>query len=180
MTLDNFFLATIKDVTARIRSDDEYKLIRMAGLLRHLVLDGPKSLIHQVNKERKIKLQFTVRQIDAKNRKGESINYWGYRGFKTYKAYPKIVSLNGFLNHPFGFDIIHKRNLMIKDYIKHFAHVQGGVHSGKAKQAQDICLSFYIQMSKNESIPLDLKTLPLIAKTILTGLKPLKLAVQKK
>jgi hypothetical protein len=60
--IDELFLATMQDLKEKISSTSkrDYNLIKAAGLLRQLLLDGADSLFFKVNRQYRIPITFTV------------------------------------------------------------------------------------------------------------------------
>ncbi len=68
--LDRFFAETVRDIDVRAVEGTPYEKVRAAGLLRQLLLDGPSSLVDQVNRRYRSRLRFTIidsRQVPPAN-----------------------------------------------------------------------------------------------------------------
>lgn len=55
------FVKTCQDLLAKSKSPDYYDKLRMAGLVRHLIV-GPRSLLSMVNREPELPLEFWFRE----------------------------------------------------------------------------------------------------------------------
>ena len=55
------FVKTCQDLLGKSKSPDYYDKLRMAGLVRHLIV-GPRSLLSMVNRESELPLEFWFRE----------------------------------------------------------------------------------------------------------------------
>ncbi len=62
MNPDKLFIRSLDDLHLSINSGDEYEVLRGAGIIRQLFLDGSASLVDLVNRQHRLKLQFRVIQ----------------------------------------------------------------------------------------------------------------------
>src|SRR5690606_17578824 len=78
MTVDTrwLFVRTCQDLLAKSKSPDYYDKLRMAGLLRHLLV-GPRSLLSLVNRDPELPLEFWFREPGL----GSSVAWQGPSGF---------------------------------------------------------------------------------------------------
>ena len=60
MELHYLFSRKLAELNDCIHSQDDYKLLTSAGILRQLLLDGDKSLLHQLNREKKLRIVFCI------------------------------------------------------------------------------------------------------------------------
>jgi len=63
-TTESLFLGTISDIEQKLSDGTTYNLIRGSGLIRHLFLDA-NSLVNQVNRKLKLKLQFSIVDVSS-------------------------------------------------------------------------------------------------------------------
>src|SRR5437764_385945 len=89
--VDNLFLHTLKDLQAKISSNDHYEVLMAAALLRKLIIDK-NSLVDQVNIHRRLKITFT---INAKKPLDETgLVFWSVQdGFDPTTALTRVSPL---------------------------------------------------------------------------------------
>lgn len=121
------FVRTCQDLVKKQRSADYYDKLRMAGLLRHLLV-GPRSLVAGANRETGLELEFWYREPDA----DVAAHPWeGPKGFDASRrelASGQVVKsdLNTFL----GARIVHFGQwLSVQQLIEVVAHAYGGQYS---------------------------------------------------
>jgi hypothetical protein len=127
--LDAFFLETVTDIDRRMVVCTHYELIRATGLLRQLFLDDIP-LLHRVNREYRVKICFEVRP----SRVGETlpdapatdIDWQGLDPAPFPKKRAELVNLKGLLATPIA--RMGTSCFTVRDLIKVYANVQGGVH----------------------------------------------------
>lgn len=57
--IESLYLNTIADIREKLSRNDRYHVIKASGLLRHLFLDQTP-LVHEINREYRLKIQFSV------------------------------------------------------------------------------------------------------------------------
>lgn len=133
---DNYvFLRTLEDIREKIIGFDEYKIIRAAGLIRHLILEE-QLLIDKVNKKPfKTSILFAMEdnkpKLNLKNIDFENINILPRN---------KIIKteLRLFLSTPI---LLSKSEIYtVKDIIKSVTTFWGGIHSYNIENAKDLIL----------------------------------------
>lgn len=62
--IESLFLGTVNDIEQKLSNGITYNLIRGSGLIRHLFLDSD-SLVNQVNRKFRLKLQFNIVDIST-------------------------------------------------------------------------------------------------------------------
>ena len=127
---ERLFLDTFADLGAKAASPDRYGLIRASGSLRLLLLDA-EPLVHQVNRDYRLKLQFTFREL-PKTGQENVIAAWvrlpkGNNPRDESKT--TTAGLDTFLAA--GCLAVNGRVLTVRDVILTNANVKGGVHLGR-------------------------------------------------
>lgn len=131
---ERFFLATLADIDHKGVAGDRYSLIRAAGLLRQLLLDG---LIHAVNRNHCVRIEFLT--IDFARRPPAEIEiaaHWETLDPNLFRGAPTIsCSLDRFLAAP----CLRREgvNADVRDVIRACANAKGGVHLGKARIVEE-------------------------------------------
>jgi hypothetical protein len=141
------FLSKLDDLQSRLQDpEDEYKMLRAAGLLRQLILENPP-LMAVVNKDR-IKIKFRVTKHPA--RMGFVIDDQGVAHVMPSGTMWYIldgIDPERFPEYPV--EELDRRHFLqvatmkvkggevtVKDIIRHAAHSEGGVHLGKPESAR--------------------------------------------
>jgi hypothetical protein len=127
---EQFFLRTVDDLIKRYDSKDSYETLKIAGLLRLLLLDNP-CLIDIINKEYRLKLEYKARDVRVKFKKyskdapsvAASVSL--YAGEGNQSEAPSKVR-NAFLKLPFG--AVDGQWSTVEDVILYCANKAGGVH----------------------------------------------------
>jgi len=140
--LEWFFLNTLHDIEQKLAANDRYALIRLSGLIRHLLLEK-RPLLHQINAGYKLKLKFAV-SAALKSSARDELNELLYNDGKTLlnaitlfpNGEPSIeITLDEFLQticlRYRGIDVT------VKNVILTIAHILGGIHTGDAKDEID-------------------------------------------
>ena len=60
MDADSLFVETLEDLHRSIYTMDEYAVLRASHLIRQLLLDGGNSLVNQVNRTRRLKIEYLI------------------------------------------------------------------------------------------------------------------------
>jgi hypothetical protein len=190
---DRLFIETLDDLAERARwESSEYALLRSAGLLRELLLDGTP-LVPQVARPGRPLPTYRVRR-----RKPEPSGepwFWldAIDPLKPLEdqtaelvAATETVDLKGLLAVPMlclGAEGRRKGGpltyLTIRDLIRYHAHVSGGVHHGAAKEPLHLALERFPLRIAFGSVPMELMAIASIAPVVLRGLAPLREAIEK-
>jgi hypothetical protein len=136
MRLDIYFLYTLQDLRERLANqrrpfEYEYSLLKAAGLLRLLLIDG-NPLVQLINRHYQEKLRFDVTKIPIPQ---TGITYWQAgdllhpgraRSFFGEPTSIHSLTLDEFLVLPVV--AMDTKVLSVRDAIKFFANAEGGVH----------------------------------------------------
>jgi len=173
--IEEYFLDITNDLELRIESGSKYDLIESADLLRKLLFDK-HSLIDQINRTYRYKLQFVVK-------------YWPdtepeYGKIQLQTVVPnindetKIVNKDNFLSTKCLF--IFDKSLTVKDILDHVAYVRGGVHTPKPPtKEKDKYLSDEVMrilkfgFSGSEAVDMGIGLIKPIARVTLNAIDPL-------
>ena len=180
MDKDFLFLKTLEDLENKIKSKDAYEIFMAAGLLRKLLVDR-SPLIDQVNKNRKLKILFTVndRPVPAGD---SSLEFWSIEdGFDPETSVPH-------LSKPIQVkrDQLLKRTIMlyrgetikVLDLIKFISNVQGAIHTGKVKKDKEEVLKEMQSYFSIGGLPAGVRILTAISRVVLKGLEPLRESIK--
>jgi len=141
------FLHTYDDLRDRVKAEesDRYKILGISPLLRKLLIDG-KSLAHVVRanaKESPLKFAYTPhvsRPLRPEAR-------WVFASAWSDFFEPSVTTgLREFLAAPFG-ETRNSKTFTVKEYVLHYAHVEGGVHIGDPK---DELSAFLVKVTPTE------------------------------
>ena len=199
MDADRLFIETLDDLAERARwQSSEYALLRAAGLLRELLLDG-SPLVQQVARPGRPKPAYLVRRrksvtsgepwfwlggIDPEHpvapehpyadRLDELIGPIETVDLKDLLAV-QVICL-GSVGRRAGAALTY---LTVRDIIRYHAHVSGGVHHGKAEEPQHLALEQFPLRIGYGTIPIELMAIASITPVVLRGLQPLREAIEK-
>jgi len=115
------FVESVGDLQARMGRSTQYDLIRAAGLLRQLFMDGTR-LIDRVNRVARLRLQFPVATADPIGRGPSQVSFRGFGGAAT----PKYVDRDKFLSYECV--SLHGVVFSVADVIRISANKEGGIH----------------------------------------------------
>jgi hypothetical protein len=182
---ERFFIQTLQDIEQKLATNDSYKLIRLSGLIRHLLLDG-QPLLHKVNAGYGLKLRFPVsaglRSL-ARDELNELLHQDGQTLLHAIALFPSgapsiETTLDEFLRTKClwyrGIDIT------VRNVILTIAHIRGGVHTLEAdSKVEQTLLSLEREITtESNSIPLD--ALKDIARVVNAAVTPLVHAIYKR
>jgi hypothetical protein len=180
----------MRDLAAKVSSDDEYEVLMIAALLRKLLLDSP-TLVSQVNRGHSVRIRFRVNEyLIPAIRPG--FHVWSIEdGFapEPGKPSPPVVIAPGAPPYPIlgpvevpikqllqkRVFIWEGRYVTVKDVIRHVAHFRGAVHADQPKKEQDLALQRLGERFWSRTMPGDLNLLRKIGLVVLDGLDPLRI-----
>lgn len=132
MDIETFFLAQLQQLAQLATDPRTMAPVEASGVLRRLLLDNP-TVVHQINKQYRLKLAFFIRPA------GDGPPLGPRAWFVADALDPEIfqgpsahLSLDGFLASKVG--SVDARAITAKEVILHAAHVWGGIHRYPAKQ----------------------------------------------
>jgi len=130
---EQLFLKTLADLEATAANPEWYDLIKASGLLRLLLLEGD-ALVHQVNRNYGLKLEFSFHALPKVGQ--ENVLAAWTRVSKSAnpndKRETQTGSLDDFLTA--GCLGLRGRILTVRDVIRANAHLKGGVHVGRLRE----------------------------------------------
>jgi len=148
MLAEWLLVETVADVRRRSNGPDpsRYELLGIAPLIRKLLLDGT-SLVDTVRTTRpEIPVQFRIRPWNAPAAEdGAALppGLWLLRlGGPELVGGPESrarMSVGEFINTRVG--IVNGADLTVRDVVRYYAHVEGGVHFGEPREAVQTTLS---------------------------------------
>lgn len=181
MNTDELFIRTLKDLKAKIESNDPYEILMASALLRKLLIDG-NPLMDQANKKFKLNINFIVN-----NRQSPLITkglaFWSIQdGFDPETSVPHLsnpltVGKDEMLKRVVL--IINGATITVLDLIKFLSHVQGAVHSGNPKVTKEEILKEAEETLTVGGMPAGIRTICAIGRVVLKGLDPLNQKVNK-
>lgn len=131
MNLSTLFLRTLDDLAERTQSADEYRLIRSAGLIRHLLIDGDR-LLDQVNGFHRLPIRFEVHGSPIEAEKEKVL--WSVRPhLRAPEWVPveargvRMLKSDAFLGEKVV--ILNGQSLSVRSLVQHICNIRGGVHS---------------------------------------------------
>lgn len=178
MDRDELFLRLHQELTStadEIR--DEYQLLQASAQLRALLLDNDP-LMHQVNRDRRLKVTFEPSAEDAYTTVvlQDGPVFWAQLdGFSPRLAArprpPEILNLDGLLAKRAA--VVGGEDVTVKDLILQVANVEGGVHPGVPRTELERCLSEWSAAIRIGGAAAISRTLRGIADVVVQGLEPL-------
>lgn len=181
ITPDQLFIESLKDLRKRLRGKGEYDLLRASAICRQLLLDGGQTLIHTVNRHRKIDILFTVSE-ESQNprflampfswvsvspfRKPKPSDYFPYVSGKKVQ-----VPLQTFL----GTKVlrVNAHIYTVSNIIKDAANYMGGVHKGSPNGAKERVLDGIERLTQGDHQTMKI-ALTAICQVVLKSLVPLE------
>lgn len=132
--IDWLFIETMRDLTERAQAPNSfasrYTVLGIAPLLRKLLLDSGRSLVYQVRKAGPDRPEpmFRSSQYPRPDTRGDLVAI-GTASDRLWDPSAPPVNLDEFLKYRVG--IVGDHDLTAREAIRHYAHVEGGVHLGK-------------------------------------------------
>jgi hypothetical protein len=181
MTVDaaSLFLARCKQIETAMATTNEIELLDLSAYLRQLLIDETSPL-HQLNRERRLKLKFVVgqfRQQPDGHTQILSLEDGVDPEIRRQGSPRKEVSLGGFLDHTIVY--LQGQPRSVGDVIKFAANVAGGVHQATPRNKQKLIHQYSSQFSIG-GLPGAIRQLQAIARVALRGLRPLIEAVENR
>lgn len=142
MNPEELYLETIADLEKKLADGSPYAVIRAAGLLRQLLLDGGQSLVDKVNRTHRLKIGFAVQRpffLPVANFQVWNPSARPVPGLPYMGKPPLQLDRDQFLGHQFaaGQGVA----FSVRDMIVFCANVAGGVHHGAAKTPKEQLLA---------------------------------------
>lgn len=185
------FLSTLEDLQDRLQdTEDEYKMLRAAGLLRQLLLDSPP-LMAVVNKPHRIKIRFRVTRHPARmgfvidDRGVAHVMPEGSMWFildgidpARFPEYPvEELDRRHFLK--VATMRVRSGEVTVKDVIRHAAHSEGGIHLGHPESPRVAAASGFFRVSiDGRDRSAAAATMKGIVSVVLASMEPLRVAVE--
>ena len=173
MNIYTLFSKTIKDIETRLRSNNDYEILMIAGLLRKLLLDE-QPLVDQVNRSKRLKISY-------------SINHRPDPGDAGLVVWSVEDSLDPETSHLINIKEVTRDELLairvlkisdhiytIREVILHISHVEGAIHAGRTKEEKDKILKKFISEWNIGGYSASLRLLKAIARVVLKGIKSLE------
>ena len=179
MDVDTLFLERCRQVEKAAQSSNEVDLLDLSARLRQLLLDK-RPLIHEANRERRLKLRFVVGEFTLKPDVHTSIlslEDGVDPEIRRPGAPRKEVNLEGFLSHKIVYLKGHPRS--VSDVINFAANVAGGVHRTENPEERQRLFAAFASSVSIGGFPGGIRQLQAIARVTLRGLRPLIDAVEK-
>ena len=170
--VEAFFLETVKDIDAKVVERTRYGLIRAAGLLRQLLLDG---LIHKVNRPYRLKLAFEVIEFHSAP-SDQSVIHWRTLDPSAFPGVKVVtVDLAALLAIPVL--RIGTSTASVRDVIKACANAKGGVHYGPPGNSQEDLVLAWDKRFQASPVEISLDFLAGLCKVCLEGVQPIVNAI---
>lgn len=177
--VDWLYLETVNDMQQRCTPPHghsaRYRYLGLAPLLRKVLLDGDKSLIHQARRvPGRPAPVFHASPLPIPQQSTTGFGMGVGLGPSVITSDVPPISLDKFLKLTAGYAGPHV--LSVKEVIQHYAHVEGGVHLGRSKDPASDALQLAIA-DQPEGIADFVSGLAQIALVTVAGLLPLTAAV---
>ena len=176
---DNLFLNTLKDLQTKTTSNDQYEILMAAALLRKLLTDE-NPLVVQVNRNRKLKMTFTINAVKPLDETG--LVFWSLQdGFDPDTSNARIilqtVNKEGLLKSTSM--IIHGKVITVLALIRYLCHIEGAVHIDNPTTEEEELLKAISENITYFGGSLVIRSISAISRVVLKGLEPLKQEVLK-
>jgi len=172
---DLLFLNTLKDIERRIELEDPYDILGCSALLRKLLIDE-YPLVHQVNRERRLKLRFQI-GLPLRFPPGLEPTAWSIQdGLDPATSVPghatTTVDLDGFL----AAKVLASegKTYTVKDLVQFEANIMGGVHAGTPREQKEHVLDSLGRLFEMGGYRVSLRQLKAICRVALRGLAELR------
>jgi hypothetical protein len=180
ISAENLFVRRFDDLFLGLNARDDYEVIKLAAILRQLLLDDTP-LIYKANRPHRIKLQFVVNSIvDSRLPIQPDIHFHAASIDPSMLSLPagtKTLSLDKFL----GLKILDIKTdwFTVRELIKYAANKAGGVHHGENLDARESELLRTLDKLGGLGIPTIGLALRSISRIVLTTLAPLRQLIVK-
>lgn len=177
MDKEKLFICTVDELKKKSHSIDEYDIIHISLLTRRLIWDN-FSLVDQVNRDRRIKVIYKVKQGELPD---EYTTIWSVAdGLDPATSRPGLKPLVELNKDAFLATKVMKANkqfLTIKNILTYTGFVAGGIHPGSPKSEKDEILT---KLSENlfiGGLPAGLSVVRAIGRVVVTALEPIYLSI---
>src|SRR5262245_52921768 len=180
MDAERLFIARCKRVGELAQSPNEFEMLNLAANLRQLLVDD-YPLVHQANRENRLKLVFQVGEF--RNQPDQYTLIVGLEdGLDPDTQRPgsssREVNFDGFMNHKILF--LKGKGHSVQDVIQMAANVAGGVHRTDNPSEKHKLIAAYSSSVSIGGLPGATRQLQAIARVALKGLSPLIAAIKSK
>lgn len=178
MEKKRLFDNTIRDIEAKLKSNDPYEILMISALLRKLLLDS-YPLMDQVNEERRLKITFKVNTRPINPLLTEA-DFWSIQdGFDPDTSHFSIAQ-------DLSRDKMLERRVLksdghwftVRDLIDFLSNVGGAVHAGKPDDKQKVLQGISSKLRIGVNFQSDLtpviRATMSIARVVIKGLQPLR------
>ncbi len=179
MNKDILFIKTLEDIENKLKSQDAYDILMIAGLLRKLLLDG-YPLMDKVNERRRIKVRFLINDRPI-NPLMKEATFWSiqedFDPNTARLAEIKEVDRNSMLKK-----VVMKSNdtwFTVADLVKFLSNVEGSVHAGEPKEDKEFILQEIGRQLQIGGINPIIRSIMSISRVTLKGLEPLRRAIKE-
>ncbi|XYH94858.1 hypothetical protein ACMHYB_44625 [Sorangium sp. So ce1128] len=167
---ERFLLDTLQDIETKLSLNSRYHLIRAAGLLRQLLLDGAP-LVHRVNRKHRLRLRFRIMDLED----GPPVAPVAYWRSLDPSSFPNGKTIETDLEGLLRARVLdyQETHVTARNVIKACANAKGGVHFGEAADdAEQTAIDFDGVMIAVGSEP-SLIAIDGLCRVVLAGLQPL-------
>jgi hypothetical protein len=179
MDAASLFLERCKQIETAMQSSKEIDLLDLSARLRQLLVDGRETLVHQANRDRRLKLNFRVgsfRQEPDQYVAHQSLEDGIDPETRPPGSPSTRVNFDGFLAHKVLY--IRGAPYTVRDVIKHAADVAGGIHLSNNPDDRQQVIAAYSKSATLGGLPGATRMLRAIARVTSRGLLPLIQAIE--
>jgi hypothetical protein len=179
MDANSLFSERCKQIEIAMKSSREVELLDLSARLRQLLVDGSETLVHQANRDHRLKLRFSVglfRQEPDQYVVHQSLEDGVDPQTRAPGTPSKEVNFDGFLGHTVLY--IRGKPHTVRDVIKHASDVAGGVHLSNNLEDRQRVIAAYSKSVMLGGLPGAIRMLQAIARVTLRGLRPLIEAIE--
>jgi len=180
MEASELFIASLADLEQCVAVGDDYAMLRAAAVLRRLLMDE-SPLIHQVNRNHRLKILFPVcgrKYAEAVIQMGP-VFYSALGGIHSSGSMSQQLEqlpLDDFLSAKIL--KLGDQVLTVRDLVSISANVLGGVHKGQARTEKEQAVESFNKQVLAFGHPISAAQMKPVVLVALEGMAPLARAVQ--
>jgi hypothetical protein len=167
------FMETVGDLIGKLESASEYEGLKVAGLLRQLLLDG-MPLADVVNRRHRLKLSFVVNDHLWPVRVGPRSRYWIRDEFDPHTATnPRPVSVrrDAFMGQQVA--ILEGHPITARDLIQYLANKAGAIHYAESSEPSHVALAEWMRQHHRRGRSEAVNTLAAVGRVATRAIYPL-------
>jgi hypothetical protein len=180
------FIATLKDLDRRVHAtdEDEYEILMSALLLRKLLLEG-QTLVHLVNRNRRLKIVYRICGEGPYDRlvlSEPDLEMWslqdGLDPDSIHIPSDPIIEVKEDKLLSRVIIVVKGHKYTVADVISHVAHISGAVHFGEPSNEKQEVLAAVDSHFFVGNVSLVVRSLAAVGRVVIKGLEPLRAQIE--